>query len=403
MAQKIWKKRILFLMMALFLGTMSAIGIFFLANKGERAVTALGYDEYIDWIDNSSVYIGKILDADGEELWTKDFPGYEDTYNIVGELKTNYMAENTVTVAYSDVLLGMDTYNLIGGEDSLSDAGQDINLTIRHKLSESVYNYMKENGVKSGSALFAEADTGKILAAVSLPGASPCTALDELEDGALLNKNLSTDGITVDYQIPELEYGSFSTTQTGLMEKALLPGLQQSVYSTEGGTGYGITTGDGIYVAAPEIQDSTPTIVYQQPAYTSVDGMERSDGSIGTLKIPSLGINMKVWEGETNASMSKGRGHYSSTSAWDGNVAMCGHTRGSKYVIGDIKDMEKGDLITYTTVYGTRTYAVVSVEIIASNDWSSLQATSDNRITLTTCLANHPEKRVCVQAVQING
>lgn len=44
----------------------------------------------------------------------------------------------------------------------------------------------------------------------------------------------------VDYQIPELEYGSFSTTQTGLMEKALLPGLQQSVYSTEGGTGYGI-------------------------------------------------------------------------------------------------------------------------------------------------------------------
>ena len=207
----------------------------------------------------------------------------------------------------------------------------------------------------------------------------------------------------VDYQIPELEYGSFSTTQTGLMEKALLSGLQQSVYSTEGGTGYGITTGDGIYVAAPEIQDSTPTIVYQQPAYTSVDGMERSDGSIGTLKIPSLGINMKVWEGETSASMSKGLGHYSSTSAWNGNVAMCGHNRGSRYVIGDIKDMEEGDLITYTTIYGTRTYAVVSVEIIASNDWSNLQATSDNRITLTTCLANHPEKRVCVQAVQING
>ena len=63
-------------------------------------------------------------------------------------------------------------------------------------------------------------------------------------------------------------------------------------------------------------------------------------------------------------------------------------------MIGDIKDMEEGDLITY---------AVVSVEIIASNDWSNLQATSDNRITLTTCLANHPEKRVCVQAVQING
>ena len=65
--------------------------------------------------------------------------------------------------------------------------------------------------------------------------------------------------------------------------------------------------------------------------------------------------------------------------------------------------MDSGDLITYTTIYGTRTYAVTSVKIIASDDWSNLQATSDNRITLTTCLANQPEKRICVQAVQIFG
>ena len=30
----------------------------------------------------------------------------------------------------------------------------------------------------------------------------------------------------VDYQIPKLEYGQFSTTQTGVMEKIMLPGLQ---------------------------------------------------------------------------------------------------------------------------------------------------------------------------------
>ena len=33
----------------------------------------------------------------------------------------------------------------------------------------------------------------------------------------------------VDYQIPELSYGCFSTTQTGVMEKVRLPGLQQYV------------------------------------------------------------------------------------------------------------------------------------------------------------------------------
>ena len=109
---------------------------------------------------------------------------------------------------------------------------------------------------------------------------------------------------------------------------------------------------------------------------------------------------MKVWEGETDASMKKGLGHYSSTSAWDGNVAVCGHNRGAKYVIGSIKNLEQGDTITYTTVYGTRTYAVETVTVISNTDWSYLQSTADNRITLTTCLADHPESRVVVQAVE---
>ena len=129
--------------------------------------------------------------------------------------------------------------------------------------------------------------------------------------------------------------------------------------------------------------------------------MERKDGSIGTLKIPSLDINLKGWEGETKESMNKGLGHYSSTSAWDGNIGVCGHNRGAKYIIGSIKDLEIGDTITYTTIYGTRTYEVVLVKTISNSDWSYLQATADNRITLTPCLAKQPEKRISVQAVQI--
>lgn len=217
----------------------------------------------------------------------------------------------------------------------------------------------------------------------------------------------------VDYQIPELEYGLFSTTQVGVMERTILPGLQAAVAASDGTAGgYGVSGGGPITVLTeagtgsggadaylPATSITQPT-VSQTTAYTSVEGMKRSDGSIGTVKIPSLGINMKVWEGETNESMKKGLGHYSSTSAWDGNVAVCGHNRGSQYVIGNIKNLKTGDTITYTTVHGTRTYSVVSVKTISYTDWSDLQATSDNRITLTTCLANQPEKRICVQAVE---
>lgn len=204
----------------------------------------------------------------------------------------------------------------------------------------------------------------------------------------------------VDYQTPELEYGVQSTTMTGVMERVTLPGLQPS--AATGGGGYGVAGGGPITILteATGTGGSTTTPTYQPPAYTSVEGMAYKDGSIGTVKIPTLGINMKVWEGETNDSMKKGMGHYSSTSAWNGNVAVCGHNRGAKYVIGSIKNLKPGDTITYTTVYGTRTYQVTTVQIISSTDWSYLQSTADNRITITTCLADHPESRVCVQAVE---
>lgn len=211
----------------------------------------------------------------------------------------------------------------------------------------------------------------------------------------------------VDYQVPELEYGRQSTTMTGVMERTILPSLQQTVAT--GGGGYGVACGGPITVLVEagspgSVGTQTPTVptapTVQQPAYTSVEGMAYKDGSIGTVKIPSLKINMKVWEGETNASMKKGLGHYSSTSAWDGNACFCGHNRGSKYVIGSIKNLERGDTITYTTIYGTRTYVVETVKVIANTDWSYLQSTADNRITITTCLADHPESRVVVQALE---
>ena len=216
----------------------------------------------------------------------------------------------------------------------------------------------------------------------------------------------------VDYQVPELEYGIQSTTMTGVMERTILPGLQQVVATVDGSGVYGVSGGSsgpitelvestGSGTGTTVIPNTPQITVPSTPAYTSVQGMAYQDGSIGTLSIPKLGINVKVWEGETTTSMAKGVAHYSSTSGWAGNVGLCGHNRGAKYNIGTIKDLVAGDTITYTTMYGTRTYQVTMVKIIANNDWSYLQSTADNRITITTCLADHPESRVMVQAVEV--
>lgn len=42
-----------------------------------------------------------------------------------------------------------------------------------------------------------------------------------------------------DYDVPELEYGRMSTTQTGIMERTILPGLQGTVVGDSGSYGIG--------------------------------------------------------------------------------------------------------------------------------------------------------------------
>ena len=272
----------------------------------------------------------------------------------------------------------------------------------------------------------------------NFPGADPPAYCQATDYGSVYGSRYNYGGSNVvDYQMPELVYGldtqpaigaaeqirlsvggSVGSAYTGGGSSAIAYGVSASGYLSGYGVSPSVSNGefltptayaqsgdafssDALYPASAFFETKTVHTGGAETAYTSVKDMKRSDGSIGTVKIPSLGITRKVWEGETKGSMSKGMGHYSATSAWDGNVGVCGHNRGSAYAIGSIKNLKKGDTITYTTVYGTRTYAVSSVETIANTDWRRLQATSDNRITLTTCLANQPEKRVCVQAVEV--
>lgn len=105
-------------------------------------------------------------------------------------------------------------------------------------------------------------------------------------------------------------------------------------------------------------------------AFTPVSDVEQANGSIGTLSIPSLGIRYRVYDGTSSASMRKGVGHFPSTSAWSGNIGLCGHNRGSSHNIGSIKNLEVGDAIRYETSLGTRTYSVSYVGIIDWTDWS---------------------------------
>ena len=193
----------------------------------------------------------------------------------------------------------------------------------------------------------------------------------------------------------------------GAPTTALGSSITYGVTSGSGSVSYGITSStsstyaDSTGSGFPVLWDAQSTS--QATQFTAASEVSNADGSIGTLIIPSLGIKYKVYDGTSSSSMSKGVGHFPSTSAWSGNIGICGHNRGSRYNIGAVKDMSIGDTIQYKTSKGTKTYAVSYVGIIDWTDWSYLNSTADNRVTIITCLADQPEKRICVVATEVRS
>ena len=133
----------------------------------------------------------------------------------------------------------------------------------------------------------------------------------------------------------------------------------------------------------------------------STESIPYADGSIGTLSISKLNLSVKVYEGETLENMARGAAHFEFTSNWDGNVGLAAHNSGSAGFFEGLKRLNTGDEVIYETKYGTRRYAVVSQEHIAENDYSALGWSSDNRLTMITCVSGAASQRLVVVAVEV--
>ena len=177
-----------------------------------------------------------------------------------------------------------------------------------------------------------------------------------------------------------------------------------TVANNGGGSGTPYHPAESADIGAPPTMDVSYSAYDSQSSnkFTMPDGLFYTDGSMGTLSIPKLNLSVKVYEEESLENMKRGIGHFKSTSCWDGNAAFAGHNRGNSDYFGKIHTLSVGDKIVYTTKLGTRTYEVYSVKNIHETDVSVLQRSSDNIVTLITCVNDRPELRVCVQARQVN-
>lgn len=132
------------------------------------------------------------------------------------------------------------------------------------------------------------------------------------------------------------------------------------------------------------------------------DKLLQIDGetTVGVIKIDKIGYEGLVYEGTSLDTLAKGVGHFENSAYFDGNVCLANHNYINQW--GKLYTLRENDIIEYVSFLGKRKYKVCTIKEIEETDWSMLQDTQDNRLTLITCVYNKPNLRLCVQAIEIN-
>lgn len=161
-----------------------------ISRKADAAIESLSFKAYCTFTETVDGAVGTIKDCKGNVLWADETSVGADIYNLIGDLNISY-SENTVSNRNKEYITNADEYDLAEGVKSLENTALDVNTTLDYELHKAIYEYMKSRGITNGSALFVDADTGAIRAAVSLPAADPAVSIEEWGEGALINKNFS--------------------------------------------------------------------------------------------------------------------------------------------------------------------------------------------------------------------
>ena len=137
--------------------------------------------------------------------------------------------------------------------------------------------------------------------------------------------------------------------------------------------------------------------------FTDMDDlMQKIDGEyvIGVIEINKIGFRGLVYKGTSLDTLAKGVGHFESSPYLNGNVCLAAHNTSQYWA--KLHTLEIGDKITYTSFLGTKEYKVIESTQIQETDWSKLSNTTENLLTLITCVKGKPALRLCVQASEVD-
>ena len=115
----------------------------------------------------------------------------------------------------------------------------------------------------------------------------------------------------------------------------------------------------------------------------------RPGHTVGSLRIPEIGVKIAVVEGTATADLRKGPGHYRSTvlPGLPGTFAVAGHRTTFGAPFRNIDQLRRGSKITVRMPYGTFVYRVTGSQSVSPGDVSVLTAAKGgtSRLVLTAC------------------
>ena len=156
-------------------------------------------------------------------------------------------------------------------------------------------------------------------------------------------------------------------------------------------------------------EETNPSQEVQQEVIQQETKQESQEEEVSEIKewkieIPIISLEAPIAEGTDNATMDKYVGHFEETSKIEGNVGLAAHNRGYPVnYFAKIKNLKKGDEIHYKYNGAEKIYEVEIIKVIKDTDWTYLENTQANKITLITCVEDAPMYRRCIQAIEKGG
>ena len=108
------------------------------------------------------------------------------------------------------------------------------------------------------------------------------------------------------------------------------------------------------------------------------------DGLIGRMEVQRLGVSIVVMEGTSGKTLRRAVGHIKGTALPGevGNVGIAGHR---DTFFRPLRNIQRNDMITLTTVFGDYRYRVMSTRIVKEHDVAVLDPSGNEILTLVTC------------------